>query len=146
MKKEFLDYFRSIGITAEVLLERIEEVYEFCSLICPDEIVDVFVDDYIEKDGTRKYVHLSFFSDSYSIGARNFLTDDDIIMVPIRKKVSYYIIKKEDYDFERATEKSRLHMTFILDIGTDGEFKASKENCDYLKLIFLKHIKSNLKE
>ncbi|MEA1992572.1 MAG: hypothetical protein U9N58_10345, partial [Thermodesulfobacteriota bacterium] len=65
MKKEFIDYLESIGIKGGVLLDRIESIYEFYSEMCPDDIVDIFVTDYIDSDGKREYENLWFFSDRY---------------------------------------------------------------------------------
>lgn len=147
MKKEFVDYLKSIGITTKALFERIEEICEFCSEICPDEIVDIFVDEHIKEDGTREYEDLSFFSDKYSVGARQFLTKDDFIIAPIKRRIYSYIIQKQDYDFKKATEKSRLKIQINLGPGgVSGNFKASKENCGFLRDIILKYIKPNLKE
>jgi len=54
--------------------------------------------------------------------------------------------KKQDYDFKKATEKSRFYSNSTLDFDFGMEFKASKENCDYLKEIILRYILPNLKE
>jgi len=145
MKKEFIIYLEAIGIT-EALRERIEKIYEFCVGVCPGDIVDIFVDEYIKEDGTREYQGITFFSDKYTISARQFLTKDDFILTPIKKKVLFSEIKKQDYDFKKAAEKSKLHLRIVLDTGIDGDFKASRENCDYLRGILLKYIIPNLKE
>ncbi len=55
MKEEFIEYLKSIGITAEEYLKRIETIMEVYSELCQGEIVDIFVDEYIKEDGTREY-------------------------------------------------------------------------------------------
>ncbi len=145
MKEEFIKYLESIGI-AEALRKRIETTYEFCREICPDEIIDIFVEEYIKEDGSREYENLDFFSKRYAVEARQFIAKDDFIITPIQKRISYYTLQKRDYNFKTATEKSRLYLEFDLDTGLKGELKASKENCDYLRDIILKYIKSNVKE
>ncbi len=47
MKEEFIKYLNTIGITTQVLLNRIEAIYEICLEICPEEVVDIFVDEYV---------------------------------------------------------------------------------------------------
>lgn len=146
MKKEFIDYLESIGIKGGVLLDRIESIYEFYSEMCPDEIMDIFVADHIDSEGRREYEELLFFSDRYIMDAKGFaIGKDDFDIAPIKERVIYYVIRKQDYDFKRATEKSRLHLKIRLDTGMIGEFKAAKENCDVFRDIIFKYVKSNLK-
>jgi hypothetical protein len=145
MKKEFKKYLESIGIT-KTFCKRIETIYEFCTKICPDKITGIFVTEYIKEDGSREYENLWFFSPKYSMEAKTFTTKDDFDMTPIQKRIYYWTIQKRDYDFKKATEKSRLYLHFELDTGGMGDLKASKENCDYLKDVILKYVVLNLKE
>ena len=144
MKEEFITYLESIGIT-KTLHKKIETIHEFYREICPDEITGIFVTDYIKEDGAREYENLWFFSEKYCMEAKLFITKDDFDITPIHKMVNYWKIQKQDYDFKKATEKSRLLLR--LDLATDilGEFKAAKENCDYLRDIILKYVVPNLK-
>lgn len=147
MKKEFIDYLESIGIKGGVLLDQIKSIYEFHLDMCPDEIVDIFVVDYIDSEGRREYEELLFFSDRYVMDAKGFAEGKDYFdITPIKGRVEYYEIRKQDYDFKEATEKSRLYLKIRLDTGLSGDFKAAKENCDALRDIILKYVKSNLKE
>ena len=146
MKKEFIDYLESIDIKGGILLDRIESIYEFYNDMCPDEIEDIFVTDYIDSEGKREYENLWFFSDRYAMEAKGFaMGKDDFDIAPIKDRVEYYEIRKQDYDFKEATEKSRLHLKIKWDTGIHGEFKAAKENCDVFRDIILKYVKPNLK-
>ena len=145
MREEFIKYFDSIGIT-NALRKRIETIYEFYDEICPDEITGIFITDYMKEDGSREYENLWLFSEKYSMEAKQFITKDDFDITPIKKRIEYWNIQKHDYDFKKSTEKSRLHLIINIDIGIVGDFKASKENCDYLKEIILKYVALNLKE
>ena len=145
MKKEFTDYLESIDIKGGVLLERIESIHEFYSKMCPDENVAVFVTDYIDSEGRREYENLWFFSDRYVMEAKGFaMGKDDFDITPIKGRVKYYEIRKRDYDFKEATEKSRLYLKIGWDTGLSGDLKAAKENCDALRGIILKYVKKNL--
>jgi len=145
MKEEFIKYLESIGLT-KTLCERIKTIYEFYRDTCPDEITGIFVTDYITEDGSREYENLWFFSKIYAMEAKQFIVKDDFDMTPIKNRIIYWKIQKKDYDFKKATEKSRLYLEFGLDTGIAGVFKASKENCDYLKDIILKYVLPNLKK
>lgn len=145
MKTEFYSYLESIGLT-DVSVKRIQEICQFYENILhrlDDEIQDIFVTDFISKDETRQYENLWFFSKKYFMEAKLFLTQDDFDIAP-SVKIRYIDIKKQDYDFVKANEKSRLYIDYRFPYPSGGSFKASKNNCDYLKEIYLKHILPNL--
>lgn len=143
MKKEFKKYLKSIGIS-NTLKKRIEEIYNFYQKVCSEEITTIFVTDYIKKDGTREYENLWFFSKKYAMEAKRFIGEDDFDMMQTQNRIHYWKIKKNNYDFEKPEEKSRLHLHIGLIHDLSGNFKASKENCDYLKKIFLEYVIPNL--
>ncbi|GAI51330.1 unnamed protein product, partial [marine sediment metagenome] len=132
MREEFIKYLESIGIT-KALRERIETIYECCKELCSNEITGIFITDYIKQDGSREYENLWFFSDKNCMEAKQFITTDDFDITPIKKRINYWTIQKQNYDFKKATEKSRLFLRVKFDAEMAGEFKAAKENCDYLK-------------
>ena len=145
MRSEFVSYLKAIGMT-DVLVKRIEEVYEFYQRVSPEEITAIFVTDFLKEDGNREYENLWFFSQGYVMEAKNFLTKDGFDMTPLLKSSFYWLVEKQDYNFLKATEKSRLLIRVNLSagLGMSGEFKASKENCDYLKDVFHKYLLPNL--
>ncbi len=146
MKPEFIDYLESIGIKSGILLDRIESIHRFYVEMCPDEIAGIFVTDYIDSDGKREYEDLWFFSGRYVMEAKGFAAGrDEFVIVPIKGRVAHFRIKKRDYDFKVATDKSRLHLIFRLDNKAIADLKASKENCDALRDTILKRIKPNMK-
>lgn len=144
MRSEFANYLKVIGMT-DVLIKRVGEVYDFFQSICPEEITDVFVTDFLREEGNRDYESLWFFSKGYVMESKNFVTKDEFDMTPLLKNIYYWLIEKQDYNFLKATEKSRLRIkvNFNPGLGMSGDLKASKENCDYLKDIFRKHFLPN---
>lgn len=145
MKKEFITYLESVGIT-EALRKRIETIHEFYRETYPEKITGIFITDYVKEDGSREYESLCFFSEKYYMEAKQFITKDDFDITPIQNRVIYWTIQKRDYNFKKAADKSRLYLEIELDTGVRGKFKAAKENCDYLRHIILKYIVPNLKE
>ena len=145
MKQNFMKYLQSIALT-ETLCKRIEEIYEFYKKLCPEKITGLFVSNYITMDNEGNYENLYFFSERYIMEAKHFIERDDFNMTMAKGKIYHLQIRKLDYDFNKATEKSRLYLEFILDTGMVYNFKASKENCDYLKDILFQYVLPNCKE
>jgi len=112
--------------------------------MCPEEIEEVFLSDYIKDDGTREYESVWFFSKGYCMEAHNFITENSIDIVPIRTNRLQVDLK--DYDFKKATEKSRLRVLIQLGEALQGEIKAAKENCDVLRDITIRYFKPRLAE
>lgn len=137
MNKNFMSYFDAIGLT-ETLRERIETIFEFYRMLCPEDILRVFISDYINQDGTRVFASLWFFSKNYLMEAKEFATKDDFDLAVLSVPMRYLRIMKSDYDFsEKATDKSRLHIEFTLLYEVQGVMKASRENCKFLREVIL---------
>jgi hypothetical protein len=144
MKKEFDRYLTDIGIT-NTYRERVGAVHQFYRALCPEEITGIFVSEYVTEDGSREYENLWFFSESYCMEAKGFLTprEDNFDMAPIKGRVERWQIKKQEYDFESSTSASRLYLHVDLSADAYCDFKASGENCDYLRDIVLQRIIPN---
>lgn len=143
MKDQFTAYLKSIGMS-DVLIRRVETINKFYQDICLEEITDIFVTEFIKEDGTREYENLWFFSQTHAMEAKSFISRDEFDMTPLHKKVTYWTVEKQDYDFAKATEKSRVHLTISLRHPVRGIFRASRENCDFLRDVLRKHIMPNL--
>lgn len=138
------EYLNRMGITTDILKDRVKLAYSMASQMCPEEIEEVFVSDYIKDDGTREYDSVWFFSKGYCIEAHSFITENSIDIVRIKAKRIQVELK--DYDFKKATEKSRLQVTILLEETLEGKIKAAKENCDVLRDITIKYFKPGLAE
>lgn len=145
MKTEWVEYLESIGVKGP-FLKRVEEVLDFYVKVHPAEIQDIFVTEYMDKDGNRQYESVWLFSETSMMEAKQFLKEDDFDSAAAGKQVKYWRIKKEEYDFKQASAKSRVMLEFSLTSGISGQLKASRENCDHLKSILLKHIIPNMQE
>jgi len=145
MKEEFMDYLASIGMP-EALWHRVREIYNFYRDVCPDEITDIFVSEYVKDDGSREYENLWFFSKKACMEAKQFITNDDFDMCQMENRVIGWRVKKKDYDFKRSTDKSRVSLVFRFDYAMEGELKASRGNCDCLRQVLLKHVLPSLKD
>jgi len=150
MKKEHIEYLKTIGLS-DILIERVDSIYSLYKEVCPEEITDIFVDNYLKKDGTNVYESLWFFSgNSHVMEARQFaIVEEDIFdILSIPDQIVYCKFEKRDYNFKKATDKSRLSLEIWF---RDNEellciFTASEINCDFLKEIYMKIIKPKLKK
>ena len=131
MKEEYSSYLKQIGITG-LFYNRAKEVYEFYEKLYPGAVQDVFVTDYIDSEGKRQYENLWFFTSTLAMEAKQFLTEDNFDSAPFKKKVKLWQVNRTEYNFEKASAKSRLSIRVELEYGNDCEFKASQDNCDYL--------------
>jgi hypothetical protein len=140
MKTEFSEYFKSIGIT-EPVLTRIETIMEYSSQVCPnDEVMDVFVSEYVEQDGTRKYEDLRLFCKKRHFVASDFINKDEFYVTDPLAKIIGIKFEAKDFDFKKATDKSRLRIRRFYSYESLSEFKASMQNCDHLMRIYEKYI------
>lgn len=146
MKVEFQEYLNSIGIIGN-LIERIEEIYNFYLEICPEEIEDIFINEYISEDGSREYESVWFFSDNYVMEAQNITKNDADAFdcLRIKNSIIRWEIKKQDYDFHEFSGKSRFNINTRFTNGIIGDMKSSQQNCNHLKEIFQKYIVPNIK-
>lgn len=146
MKEQFITYLKSIGMT-QIFVNRVDEICQFYENILKtkldDEIIDIFVTDYITKEEKREYENLYLFSKKFFMEAKLFITQDDFDMLPISENITYLKITKQNYDFMVSSEKSRLNVHFVSGMS-GGDLKASGENCNYLKEIYFKYMLSKL--
>ncbi|MGD9578918.1 MAG: hypothetical protein AB7Y74_11750 [Syntrophorhabdus sp.] len=145
MKNEWKTYLETIGIQG-IFLKRVGEVINFYQEFYPDQIEDIFVTEYFDKEENRQYESVWLFSMQFAMEAKQFLVADDFDSTPLQRQVKYWTIKKTEFDFRDASIKSRMHLQFELLSGISGNLKASRENCNFLMNIFRKYILSNVIE
>jgi hypothetical protein len=141
MKAEFINYLKSIGM-AKPLIDRAEEIHAFYAKLIPEPLLAIFVSEYVKEDGVRQYENLWLISKSFLMEAKNFASED-ILDFQGLSKAGYWELRKNKYDFVKATAQSRLKINVSFDeAGGDieCEFKASAENCDHLRNVFVAHI------
>jgi len=145
MKAEFVSYLNSISATDQVMA-RVEIILNFYKEACPEDIMDIFICETIKSDGNREYQSLWLFSEKYAMEAKNFLIQDDFDIMPIKNLMTYCDVQKTEYDFNNASEGSRLLVKISVTHMLNGELRASKANCNFLKSITLKYFVPNLRE
>ncbi len=128
------------------IINRVDTLLKTFTELCPSEIKEIFISEYIKDDGTRDYENLWFFSDNYMMESKRFITDDNFDITPYNKSVRYMEMLKQNYEPGQANERSRLLVRLNLETEVAGNMKASKENCDKLWSIVFEYFKANLKQ
>ncbi len=141
--KRFEKYLDSLAISS-VIRKRIEEIFEFYQQVSPEGITDVFITNHTKTDDSEHFDNLWFFSENYIMEAKQFITEDDFDLMILKNRVLHSVIKKKNYNFKKADNESRMMLEVLFSGSLQAEFKASKRNCDYLREIFMKHIKPNV--
>ena len=138
LKEAMLEYFKTIGMT-DPILERIEVIYDYAkSLAQGEEPNDVRVSEYVQDDGSRIYDHVIFYFKEIAVGGVDFLHTDRLSVLGLGRDVLTVHIEAKNYDFKKATDKSRLKIEIIYSATRSG-WQASKENCDHAMYIFNKY-------
>ncbi|HET6309680.1 MAG TPA: hypothetical protein VFH00_01600 [Candidatus Nitrosotalea sp.] len=129
----------------KALIERAKLIHALYGKLGINDISDVFISEYVKEDGERSFENLWFFADKHVMEAKQFATEIDLDMAP-STVVSYIDLKQTEYDLEHSTGASRLFVTATLPLGMGVglTFKASRENCDYLKTIVIKYLMPRL--
>jgi len=145
MKTEFVEYLKKIGINEQKLIERVEYILNFYEKLYSGQIEDIFISEYLNEDGTRVYENLWFFTNEFLFEAKQFIIEDNFDSMSIVNTIKYWNILKKEYDYETSSIKSRMSVYISFVEKLTAILKASKENCDNLKLIFSKYFLPNMK-
>ena len=145
MKIEFINYLNEIGIITETLINRIKEIYETFCKISPEDLIDIFVEDFMKKNNMREFIGISFFSDNYVLSMRNFLANESYVISSFKKKITYIEFNKKDFNLDIAAETSRMSVEAqFSDFNWTG--KATGKNCEYLNKIVRKYLIPNIEK
>lgn len=144
MTQEQNQYLESIGI-AGALTEKVEKVASFYTQYLGIQFNDIFISEFVNKEGSRFYENLWLFNDNFCYEAKLFMTTEDFDTDVIKNSVIWFNIKKTEFDIigNVSNDNSRMFLEFGLKTDRRGDMKASKENCKQLSLIFKKYIQPN---
>lgn len=144
MKKEFSDYLKDIVGLTGLFLERAEKAFDFYQTIFPDDIKDIFVSEYIDKEGNRQFESIYFVTSNLICEAKNFTIEEDFDFAPIKNKIVYCRVQRTAFDSKTTSNDSRMTVNISIEDRVHADFKASKENCKKLEAIFNQYLLPNL--
>lgn len=145
MIKKYDDYLGTLPLT-KVIKERINDMLIINSRIKKLDIIDIFVCESKNKEGSRNYTSLWLFSDTYCIECKNFLNSFDFDITPYSKKIDYCSIVPINFDLKTPNTNSIVKVNFHFAAGISGDLIATEHNCLYALKIYKKYIVSNLNE
>jgi len=143
MIPKFQKYLKDIGVTKPIR-DRVEHFYCLCRDMYFGKLFDIFIDDYLTEDKTRKYTGLSFFSQSFTFSVPHFLTEDKIHVANHQVWLDRIAIKVDNFDFKKANDKSLMIVQMYKEINPTGSYKASQNNCEYIVRILRKYVRPSL--
>ena len=142
MKTEFTEYLQSLGFT-DILLPRCNELFRMLSDIADEEILDIFVSEYFEEDGSRYYEDFRVFTKTYCLVGVNFLHEERLAIWKYENRYENINLRSTNYNFKEATALSNLAIHCTRESLQEASLilKSSRENCDHLYYIFKKYLK-----
>ena len=76
--------------------------------------------------------------------AKKFVSEDTFDLAPLGLGIRHWVVEKQDYDFQKAGNNSRLKLAASLVEGIRAELRASGSNCDHLRELFYKYMAPNV--
>ena len=140
MKKEFMKYCRDIDIETKKLQGRIEDCHDVFVKITKETPIDMIIEEYIDKEESRNYTDLTFWSKNYAGSFVNFIEEINVYISNLNNEIEFYRFKPLNYNFNKGTQKSRLILEYRTSNHILGIYKVTKGNCDYLMKIFRKYV------
>jgi len=140
-------YLERLRMQADVDITRVREIFDLGRNLCPEQLTGIFISNYVESDGKQQFKDLWLFSENYVIEVLNFSKSEmpKAEMTIFSHNICFISVEAKNYDFSKtATDDSRLHIYFHARSLFRCDFTAFGQNCDTLKSIFEKYIKSNL--
>jgi hypothetical protein len=130
-------YLKSLGM-APALVKRGQEVGAFYSELVGQPIRYAFVNEYRDEDNTRQYESAWFLFERYACEAFDWISGNRGDIASVTGGVLRAEFNRKDYDFDGATDASRLTLEihFAADSDLTATFKASGTNCDVLAEIW----------
>ncbi len=143
---KFIPYLNDIGISTDILIDRIWYFYSLFKGISKENIIDILVEDRLGKDGMREYPHLSFFTKHYAMSAQDFITDNSLITTSLTNRILYWRAISKDFDLNKSNAKSslRIVLAFLNYPDVESVFIATGINCEYLMKLVKNYVIPNV--
>lgn len=139
LKKTFKTYLESIGMK-EPLIGRVDTLLELAEQLSTEKISDIFVSEYVKDDKRREYENVWFLSENFVVEAKHFANRIDLDCAPIPQSLLYWQMVLREYDLKSTSEESRLNLNYKLGEEMGLTWKASGNNCDRARALFMKYL------
>lgn len=133
------EYLTGLGM-GRPLVDQALSAVEDAQKVLPGEVEGVFVTEYRDEEGNRHYENLWLFAPGYISELRNFLSGASTAVgfdiVSVRPGLARIDVERENFDFETASEQSRLRIDLSFppskSVGIGGTLRATGDNCGAL--------------
>ncbi|MCP3778789.1 hypothetical protein [Paenibacillus sp. MZ03-122A] len=145
--RRFEKYLAEVGIKEGPILNRLTTIYNICAGSFHEEIIEIFVSEIKNNDGSRVYEHVSLFTENYIIDIVEPIGNEIQWNVASYKKAfGWAELSSFNFDFEKANDDSKLKVLCrnFLEMNLSYSFKATGTNCNHLWSIYKEHIQRNL--
>lgn len=129
MKEEFVEYMRGLGMS-DTLIETARNKYAQCVALASSEFDDLFVVDYVEVDGSRRFESIACFKIGCIV--ETFLARNRIEALSLSDRIDGVTLSYDDYDLITATSESRLHVELASGVIPSWGLRGTGLNCDKL--------------
>lgn len=143
MLDKFKEYLGILPLT-QVVKDRIEIVISLNAKIINDEVIDIFICDLKDEEGTKEYTSLWLFTDSHLMECKNFLSENNFDLVFYKNSIRYCSIKPIDFDFDSPTTKSSITINCSLLGALSCNIIATEDNCKKAFDIYKKYFVANI--
>jgi len=145
--QKFSDYLSSIGITERAYIDRVEACLNAMNIVAPTPITDLIVEDIIQEDGTRQYLHLVGIAGSFLVSFNFFLTAEKVSVHALSRGVVRLSATTTNYDYTAAKPESRILVDFVIGGEPEGgwQLQASGANVDAVWEFTKSHLRTQMK-
>ena len=131
MYEQFKEYFDSIGLTQDAFVERTKLALATLAEVMPEPIVEVIVEDVVDEEGNRSYLHLGGVSENFIGFVENFIHTSDNAFIGPMGPASNLRVTKQAFDFKEATKESRLQVHVVIGASTNWNIQTTGSNCEH---------------
>jgi hypothetical protein len=103
------------------------------------EIEDIFVADVINQEGQRNYQILHFFTSATIFEITDFVGTETLWIRAIENGPSYVQIERTHFNFDAASNESRIFMHLDWPMEFQLNLRATGKNCTHCMYIFSKY-------
>jgi hypothetical protein len=141
----FADYLDSIGLTQTAYTDRARLCFKRLVDVLPTSPVAALVEDAVDEEGARKFLHLAVITDGFIGFAQDFVRADHLVLSPLLLgPYGTLTIKSSEFDRKRATASSRLFIGVVPEAPQSWSIEVTGNNCDHAWKVFKENIQPQL--
>ena len=136
-EEQIISYCNTLGM-GDPIRNQVLTLHKHASCLLHDETKSCFISDVLEKDSTRLFTSLIFFTDKSFVEMIGFVSSPEIWVAMLPDELAATEIRSNDFNFEKAIAASRLSIAVNWTVGNGFVLKmqATGGNCDALLSVY----------